>query len=1088
MHDTNEAEGMISRFAKHDWDDPFVTGRNRVGAHSPLGAYPDAAMALRCDRSASPFVMSLNGVWKFQLTGSPADMPAGFTVPQCDDSAWLDMPVPSNWQLHNAVDDQPIYTNIAYPFEETPPEPPKVNPTGWYRTVFEVPDDWRGRELFLRLESCDSACKVWINGVEAGYSEDSKLPHEFNITPLLQDGTNYLAVMVPRYCSGFWLEDQDYWHLSGIQRDVVLYSKPRAFIRDFVVRTSFDASYHDAELLVTAYRNDAPDMAEGYSFAVTLHDAEGEVVAQPDAQPVSTKSPMYVSTESERGAARFCVPVTAPRVWTAETPYLYTVVITLRNPAGEAVDFESCRVGFRQIEIRDRQLMLNGKRLVVRGVNWHEHHPERGRALTVEDMRESIVAMKRLNFNAIRTSHYPRATAFYELCDELGMYVVDETNLETHGIEAMASKDPLWMNAYMERAQRMALRDKNHPCIVAWSLGNESSCGPHHAAMAAWLRYYDPTRPVQYESGNPGPAISDIMVPMYPQLLWIEKVMADASEARPLIMCEYAYGKGNATGNIHKYWELVDRYKSFQGGFMWDWADKAHIREINGRPEWAYGNEFDGGIGPDGFDYGRRENPQMCLNGIVNPDLTPKPGAFELKKAQAPVGLSVKNAAEALAGNVHVVNKYLRLDLSHLAFDWQLLEDGGVVQEGTVESPPVGPGESGLLSVPVATGPSPQPGREYFLSVTCRYREDTPWCAAGHVVAWEQFALPFAVSSERSPGRPAVTAPAGAMTFRSTPESFIVAGDGFEITFDKQVGALSQYRVSERSLLTRPLEHVFMRARTDNDYIIGNAGSYYAQWKEAGLDRLRTKVLSCEGAQLEDGTVIIRCQTRHCAEGEQRGFDCISSYLIRKDGNILVENTVAADSSLPVLPRIGMRVGLDAGLEQLSWYGRGPHESYIDRKQSALVGLYHSTVEEQFFPFVDPCECGGHEDTRWLNVHDGSGVGLRVVGQPQFHFSALHYTSEDLMQAGHVYELHRTPEVQLHIDGFHMGLGGDTGWTNNVHPEYLLPPGTYRYRFALRVDGHRGRDMTPSRTTEQQPLCGSAFMPSHRSTCRKCHT
>ena len=395
-------------------------------------------------------------------------------------------------------------------------------------------------------------------------------------------------------------------------------------------------------------------LADGYRVEAMLYNDAGDTVFDASVGAgVALASPMYGGDDAPvYTAADIRQTVRAPSQWTAETPTLYTLTLTLRDPRGEAVDFESCRVGFRQVEIRDRQLRVNGKRLIVRGVDRHEHHPHKGRALTRADMRREIVAMKQLNFNAVRTSHYPDHTVWYDLCDEYGIYVIDEANLETHGIQAQTTRDPAWMNAYLERAQRMALRDRNHACVIGWSLGNESFYGPHHAAMAAWLRQFDPTRPVQYESGCPGPEVTDIMVPMYPQRDWIVQVMADARETRPMILCEYAYAKGNANGNVDIYWDLVDRWPAFQGGFVWDWADKALTRTVDGAEQWAYGNEFDGGIGPDGYDYGAHENPQMCLNGVVLPDLTPKPGAIELMKVQAPVGFAVAGADALAAGEV----------------------------------------------------------------------------------------------------------------------------------------------------------------------------------------------------------------------------------------------------------------------------------------------------------------------------------------------------------------------------------------------------------------------------------------------------
>jgi len=1037
---------------KNEPNDPIVslTSCNRTVAHAPLGAYPDADAAR--DRAPSPFVRSLNGTWAFALTRSPRDMPGGFLEAETAGDDWIGTAVPSNWQLDERVDDQPIYTNMPYPFRVgadggcVPPDVPDVNPTGWYRRTFEIPDSWHGRRLFLLFESCDSACRVWVNGAEVGYSQDSKLPHEFEVTDFVSPGRNRLAVMVPRYCAGFWLEDQDYWHLSGIQRDVVLYAKPATHIRDFVVRTSFDKWCYDAELLVRAYAGFGRGEGQraGYALEVELFAPEGlAVFSAPTSIPVSMASPMYGDTDPEYGAALVKLPVTDPRPWTAETPDLYTVVMTLKAPNGDSVDFESCRVGFRQVEIDNGTLLLNGRRLVVRGVNCHEHHPERGRSLNRDDMRAELVAMKRLNFNAVRTSHYPHHSAFYDLCDELGMYVVDEANLETHGVGAQLSKDPRWLSAYMERVQRMALRDKNHPCVIAWSLGNESHHGPHHAAMAAWLRHYDPTRPVQYESGFPGPAISDIVAPMYPRLEWLREVLNDPLEMRPLVMCEYAYSKGNALGSFHKYWDLINGLSRFQGGFIWDWRDKALVRTVDGRSEWAYGNEFDGGIGPDGHSYGKTENPQMCCNGVVNADLRPKPGAWEVKKVQAPVAFIAHDPEKLLGGRLSMRNDYLALDLCHLELAWEITGNGVVEQSGVLPPPLAAPGEEGPLTIPFER-PEVRAGCEYWLNLTARMRSNTAWCEDGHVVAWEQFHLPLSASSVTA--GPVRDMPRIEAVRRG--DRIELHARGSEFVFDN--GLLVAWRIGGEDILTRPMRHDFMRARTDNDYIIGNPINYFEAWLEAGLDRLSPETVSCELDEQVDGGTAVRTVTYHAAPGSNRAIRVSSVYTVNGAGGLEVEHIVDATKlGVPTLPRIGMDLALAARFEHLSWYGRGPHESYPDRKQAALVGLYHSTVDEQFFPFIDPCECGGHEDTRWLRLADAKGVGIQVTGRPLLHFSALHYPVEELTRAGHVYELRRSDDVHLCIDGYHMGLGGDTGWTPNVHPEFLLPPDVYGYAFTL---------------------------------------
>ena len=557
-----------------------------------------------------------------------------------------------------------------------------------------------------------------------------------------------------RYSDGSYLEDQDFWLMSGIQRDVTLYSKPKVALEDFVVQTTFDDRYTDAELSIEAQITRVPWMA-AYSVEAALYDAEGKAVwDSPLDIPVSNNTSYFYPLTVKTAAAMARVKVARPRQWTAETPYLYRLVLTLKSAEGEALDFESCRVGFRQVEIKNSVILVNGRRLVMRGVDRHEHHPVRGRALSVDDMRREIILMKQLNFNTVRTSHYPAHTVWYDLCDEYGIYLIDETNLETHGVSSELSANPQWLHAYMERVSRMALRDKNHPSVLMWSLGNESGCGANHGAMAAWLRMHDPTRLVHYEGGRDLPAVSDVYSVMYPNLDKMRSLLADPRMQRPIMMCEYAYAKGNSTGNFFKFWELVDKEPRFQGGCIWDWNDKA-ILTTNAKGEAYYG--YGGDLGDD-FNYSLfyqgNEDPQMCCNGIVGPDLTPHPGAWEVKKVQAPVALSARSDADVLAGRLQVVNKHLALSLAHLGIQWELLEDGRVIQSGTLPALDLEAGQKGELRVPFTTPEALTPGAEYFLNVRFLLDADTSWARAGHEVYWEQFRVLFPLP-EKPAGWPA---------------------------------------------------------------------------------------------------------------------------------------------------------------------------------------------------------------------------------------------------------------------------------------------------------------------------------------------
>lgn len=1033
-----------------DWENPLVTGKNKRPGHVPMGAYPNPEMALECNRKASPYVKLLNGLWKFHLAPCPEEVPANFQSEGFDVSSWANITVPGNWQLQG-FDDIPIYTNVAYPFQPDPPYVPKENPTGCYRHTFTLDPTWLGWRICLLFESVDSAFYLWVNGQEVGYSQDSRLPAEFDITPYVRAGMNTLAVQVMRYCDGTYLEDQDMWLLSGIQRDVILYSKPMICLEDFSVRTLLDNRYEDATLHLSAQitRMATPS---AYSIEAMLYDDEGRPVF---ANPLSARfnDRALHQTGILTGWAVISQPILKPKKWTAETPYLYRLVLTLRDSQGEAVDFESCRVGFRQVEIKDGIILLNGKRLVLRGVDRHEHHPERGRALTTDDMRAEIKLMKQFNFNAVRTSHYPNHPTWYDLCDAYGIYLIDEADLETHGVWDDLSNDPLWLNAYMERATRMVLRDKNHPSVLFWSLGNESGCGTNHAAMAAWIRANDPTRLIHYESGNPGPQVSDVFSVMYPNLDRIKQVLSDPNEKRPVVMCEYAYAKGNSTGNFFKFWDMVDAYPRFQGGCIWDWNDKALLgTNEKGEKYWAYGGDFGGD-----FNYHQsNEDPQMCCNGIVGPDLKPHPGAFEVKKVQAPVGILagafhrnpwVMNTQGDLANGIFTIwNKYHSQSLKHLDVRWELIEDGITIQSGNLPPLDIAAGARGELRVPFQKPEVFLPGAEYYLNIHFLLAEETSWAPKGHEVAWEQFRIPFS------------TLPKETVSFSTIPDLRMdieasqvkVTGVDFQVTFSKTEGLIQSYQFHEQELLIAgPCENYF-RAPTDFDLLMGNPPAPIHKWRAAGLDRLERKVIAFDAIQTSRKMVEVRVISRLCAPDQSDGVDSEIAYHVYGNGETVIANKVSIHENLPFVPRVGVEFRLANQLEALTWYGRGPHENYVDRKKGAALGLYMSTIPEQFTPYVYPSECGGKEDVRWLALTTRSGAGLMIIGLEKLHFDALPYTILDLAEAKHLDALHPRNEVILHLDGWHMGVGGDDGWMAQVHKEFLIFPGKYHFAFRLK--------------------------------------
>lgn len=1040
------------RYIKHEWEDPRVSGRNRESAHAPLWAYADPDSAARMNRSSSPFSLNLDGQWRFHLAPAPLAVPPAFHEPDFDDSKWQSIPVPGNWQIQPGCPDHPIYTNFTFPFAANPPFPPDENPTGCYRRSFEVPASWQDREIRIIFESVDSAFTLWINGNEIGYSEDSRLPAEFSITPHVRPGRNTIAVRVLRYSSGTYLEDQDYWQMSGIQRSVRLIAKPKAHIRDFRVQTIFDDRFENATLDVKVFAEtrDLPHQRPsphwssfypGVAASIRLLDNAGRIVAEGAPLPLSGQTNVYGEPMLEKGTAHFKLPITKPLQWSHETPHLYTLVMTLHDPAGQPVDFESCRVGFRQLEIRDRQLLMNGRRLIIRGVDRHEFNPDRGRAVTGEDMRRDILLMKQLNFNAVRTSHYPNDSLWYELCDELGLLVVDEANLESHGLGGDIADDPAWAGAFLDRAIRMVLRDRNHACVFSWSLGNESFHGPHHAAMANWIRRCDSTRPVQYEGKNPGTHTTDIMAPMYPSLDWVRTIMEDPKEARPMILCEYAFAKGNATGNFKKFWDMVDRYPAFQGAFIWDWHDKLLSLTLpDGRRVFGYGNDFGENIDYESFG----EHGSQVFSGIVAADLTPHPGAYEVKKVQAPVGfLRSQDKPECFM----VWNKHHTLTLDHLTLEWAVNENGNPVSSGRMRMPDVKPGEKADLAIPAALPARGAAGAEYFLTLRAVLNRDFPWAKTGHHVAWDQFDLPVPSAVPASRATHTTQAPA----IRSTNDVIEVTGpEGWRMTWDRHHGWLKSWHLGGSEVLAGPVKEIFHRAPTDNDIILGYGSSYAKEWEKCGLMNLKRRILDINAIPSGTNAVLVQSSCHLVGADPEQPIQVSMTSRLDGDGNMDIESVLVIPPAFPMVARIGLLFPLAAGWEEVSWYGRGPWENYLDRKAGALLGRWQNTVTglfEDSYPV--PGECGGREDVRHLALSGSNGRKLEVSGAPVFHFSALHFTPGDLTAAKHNWELTPRRETFLILDGWHMGVGGDTGWTRNVHPEYLIGPGTYRWGFRM---------------------------------------
>jgi beta-galactosidase len=1017
----------------NDWENPQVVGINKRPAHATLTSYPDESSALAGKGKDSLFVQMLNGEWQFLYATNPEAVPQEVFEEGYDAAHWDTIEVPGNWTMQGY--DKPIYTNVKMPI---PPDPPHVpqddNPTGVYRRTFVIPKTWEARQVIACFDGVESAFYLWVNGQRVGYSQGSRLPAEFDITPYVRVGENTMAAMVIRWSDGSYLEDQDHWWMAGIYRDVYVYARPWVHIQDVFARAGLDDDCKDGVLEVRARIGtyggaDARDRA----VEVQLYDLGGATVLPEPASGQVEIAPQQIAKVDLR------VPVAAPLQWSAETPYLYTLVVALKSPTGETVEQVRCRVGFRRIEIEDQEFLVNGKPVLFKGVDRHDHHDRLGKAVPLADMVAEIRLLKQFNFNAVRTSHYPNDERWYDLCDEYGIYVIDEANIECHGVYNRLANEPDWTYAFLERGKRMVERDKNHPCIVMWSLGNESGYGPNHDALAGWIRGYDPTRAVHYEGAirpdwHGGHLSSDVVCPMYPTVDRIIAYAKDPTDPRPLIMCEYAHSMGNSTGNLKEYWDAIESYHGLQGGFIWDWIDQGLIKvDEKGEAYWAYGGDFGDAINDGNF----------CINGLIWPDRTPHPAMYECKKVMQPLGF---RAVDLAAGAFEITNKRFFADTSDLAGTWRLEADGEVIQEGVLPVLIIPPGESQEVTLPIDK-PILSPGAECFVTISFALAQDTAWAECGHEVAWEQFKMPFqAPLPERVPvvGMPAVSLAEGE-------KQVVVNGADFRLAFDKDEGRIAAWIFRDTPLLqSGPMLNIW-RAPTDNDGIKlrPERRKLLDRWVQAGLDRLACRTQSVEVEQLGGQVVRITVRATAQAEGTEGRFEHQHAYTVYGSGDVVVENTITVSENLPPLPRVGVKMTLPAGYERFAWFGRGPHENYVDRNAGAAVGLYSGTVDEQYVPYIMPQENGSKTDVRWAALSNASGVGLLAVGTPPLEVSVSHYTADALYKAKHTCDLVRCDEVMFNLDLKQCGLGGASCGPGTL-PQYLIMPGTYTFRVRLR--------------------------------------
>jgi len=1027
-----------------EWNNPAVFTVGTEKPHATMMVFPTVDLARAGNASASPWYKSLAGTWKFQLSPRPADRPADFFAPAFDDRAWKTIPVPSNWQMQGF--DLPIYTNIIYPWPQDPRQPPHVptewNPVGSYRTAFTLPADWNGRRVFLHFAGVDSAFYVWVNGTKVGYSEDSRTPAEFDVTAHVKAGENLLAVEVYRFSDGAFLEDQDMWRMSGIFRDVFLWSTAPRHVRDFQVKTTLDAAYRDATLSVTADVANYASVPGTARLSMELRDAAGAVV-------VPARSVKVAS-----GSVTLTASVKAPQKWTAETPTLYQVLLTLQDASGKVLEVIPATVGFRTVEIRNGQVLVNGRAILVKGVNRHEIDPSAGKYVTTDLMVKDITLMKQLNVNAVRTSHYPNTTEWYDLCDTYGLYVMDEANIESHhyGNDKgnRLTNDPAWQPMQLDRVERMIERDKNHPSIIFWSMGNESGDGLNAAAGYQWAKRRDPSRPFHNEgSTSHGGSNADINSFMYPTPAQVVEA-AKKRPAMPLILCEYSHSMGNSDGGLKEYWDIFYAGGNAQGAFVWDWVDQGLWQPVP--PDYqvastpsrflAYGGWFEDRVGV-------RNDNNFCMNGVLAGDRTPHPGAFAFKYVYRYLHASAVDLAK---GTVRVKNWHDFVNASDVAEGrWAVMADGDTVASGNFPALDIAPRQEKEFTLPLPAL-TPAPGVTYWLNVSFVLKQDTAWAAKGFEVAWDQFELPARAAAP-------VFAAAGDLSVVDAPgtDAYRFSGSNWAMTFDKVTGTIGSYYYKGVRLIDRGPRPDFWRAATDNDLggwkavmtrVAQEQGLNIGLWRAASaawtITAMNVERVSPSTARLTVGAELP-------AVG---GASIRMVYTIHATGDVVVETayTPGAGKDLPMMPRFGTELLVSGGLENVAWYGRGPKETYIDR-QFERVGVYRSTVDGEWVDYSQPQENGNKTDVRWVALTNANGVGLLAVGAPTLSVSARHYAKDDIDRAKYTWEMTKRGIVFLNLDWRQMGVGGIDSWSPNAWPmaPYRIDasqPMSFKYRLS----------------------------------------
>lgn len=1029
---------FVTVTAANDWENPGVFAEGRLAPRATLFPYATEATALDGNHELSPYFRSLNGKWKFCFSPRPDARPVGFYQKNYDTSSWDEIVVPSNWEMQGYG--IPIYANIVYPFPKNPPYiSHNDNPVGSYKRVFSVPAQWTGRRVFLHFDGSTSGMYVWVNGKKVGYVQSVKNPAEFDITEYVSTGDNEIACEVYRWTDGSYLEDQDFWRLSGIERDVYIYSTADQRILDVFAHPDLDAAYRDGKLTIETKLHNYSATAADCRLSAKLFDANGKAVYS---------SERTLSLASEKATDEvFSSTIKKVNKWSDETPYLYTLVITLSDSKGNVLESTSNRIGFRKVEIKDSQLLVNGKAIEVHGVDLHEHHQITGHVVDRETMMADIRTMKRHNINAVRLSHYPQSPMWYDLCDKYGIYLVDEANVEIHAMGSapwdQADRDihpayqPQWLDAILDREYSLVERDKNHPSVIIWSLGNECGNGDNFFVAYDWIKQRDSSRPVQFEQAGEG-RNTDIVCPMYPGIGYMKDYASRTNTTRPFIMCEYAHAMGNSSGNFQEYFDIIRSSKQMQGGFIWDWVDQGLLtKDENGDEYWAYGGDF------GAYNYNNDEN--FCINGLVQPDRTPHPGLMEVKKVYQDIRFA---SANPMSGEIIVENHFLYRNLNAYELRWELLRNGVVTDSGTLPALNVPAGSSKHIKIPAVwhrINSENDSSAEYHLSVYALTKNGDDIIPAAHEVAREQ----FAIIEHKEFNVPDLSAVTSRSTLSTSDNDWTFdCANGVRIKIDRRNGGLREFSVNGRNVLSGGIQPSFWRAPTDNDW---GDGSYRRSnvWRYAAENRRLKDIQLVEN---ENGTIITAKYLL-----PDVGSDYVMTYTVYADGRLGVNASwTAGNNDVPELMRFGMRITLPRSMNNLVWYGRGPWENYSDRNTSSFMGVWHSTVDEQFYPYIRPQETGNKTDVRWVSLTDDTGCGITVTGLQPLSVSALDVLPEDLDPGMKRRQMHNSDvrhsrsNTYLNIDLSQRGLGGDNSWGATPHAPYRLKEKSYSYGFIIK--------------------------------------